>query len=128
MDGARRLRPRGRFGTLGGMNKPLSALSRLLVAGLALAGAGCMTNVSVTADEPGALIRYRGKGRPSYRWKTGGLVKKPGDTCSFRANYSAVDVYAIWDEGTPKMKKTETVTVPLSNWRDPDVVHLDLKR
>lgn len=110
------------------MNKPLSLRTLFPLALVALMAAGCVSTVTVTSDTPGALIRYRGKGRPSYRWKTGGLVKQPGDTCSFRANYSAVDVYAIWDEGTDKMRKTETVTVPLSNWRDPDVVHLNLKR
>ena len=106
------------------MNKPLSALSRLLVAGLALAGAGCMTNVSVTADEPGALIRYRGKGRPSYRWTTAGLVRNPGDTCTFRANYSTIMVYAVWNEGTPNEHRSEPVELSLSNWSDPPLVQL----
>ena len=100
----------------------------LFTASLLAVATGCVSTVTVTSDTPGALVLYRGKGRPSFRWKTGGLVKKPGDTCSFRANYSAVEVYAIWNEGTPNMRKTEIVTVPLSNWRDPDLVHLNLKK
>jgi hypothetical protein len=99
----------------------------LFLAVLALA-TGCVSTVSVTSDTPGALVRYRGKGRPSYRWKTAGLVRKPGDVCTFRAPYSAVDVYACWDEGKPTFRETETVTVPLSNWRDPDTVHLNAPR
>lgn len=89
---------------------------------------GCVSTVSVTSDTPGAVIRYRGKGRPSYRWKTVGYVKKPGDVCKFRANYSSIDVYAYWDEGKPTFRKTDTTTVPLSNWHDPALIHLNAPR
>lgn len=106
------------------MHKPLSVLSLLLVAALGLFAAGCATNVTVTADEPGALIRYRGKGRPAYRWQTAGIVRKPGDPCTFRARYSTVTAYAVWNEGTPNERRSEQVDIPLSNWRDTETVHL----
>lgn len=106
------------------MHKPLSVLSLLLIAALGIFATGCATTVTVTADEPGALIRYRGKGRPSYRWRTAGLVRKPGDPCSFKAHYSTVTTYAVWNEGSPNERRSEAVDIPLSNWRDPDIVRL----
>ena len=110
------------------MNKPFSIFPLLSAAILAVMATGCVSNVTVTSNDPGALIRYRGHGRPSYRWKTGGLVKKPGEKCTFGANYSSVEVYAIWDEGKPTMYKSEPVLVPLSNWRDPAPIRIDRKR
>ena len=97
---------------------------------LAALATGCVSHVTVTSDVPGAMIRYRGHGRPSYRWQTpaGGLVRKPGDTCQFQTRYSSVDVYAIWNEGTPNMVKSEVRTVPLSNWRDPETVKLNPRK
>ena len=106
------------------MHKPLSLLSRILVLGVGLLAAGCATTITVTADEPGALIRYRGKGRPSYRWKTAGLVRSPAEPCVFTANYSTVQLYGVWDEGTPNERRSEMVDLPLSNWSDPDTVRL----
>ena len=108
----------------GRMNKPLSAFSLLLAATLGLWSAGCVSTVSVTTDEPGALVRYRGKGRPSYRWTTAGLVRKAGTPCTFQAPYSTVTVYAVWDEGTPGERRTEPVDIRLSNWSDPPLVRL----
>ncbi len=106
------------------MHKPLSLLSLFLVLGAALFAAGCATTITVTADEPGALIRYRGKGRPSYRWKTAGLVRSPDKPCVFTASYSTIQVYGVWDEGTPNERRSEVVDLPLSNWSDPDLVRL----
>ncbi len=95
-----------------------------LFAAVSLLATGCVSVVTVTADQPGALIRYRGKGRPSYRWHTAGLVKNPGDTVSFETHYSTVSVRALWDEGTPNERRSEIVDIPLSNWHDPDSVTL----
>lgn len=106
------------------MNKPLSLLSRIFAIGILSLAAGCMSTVTVTADEPGALIRYRGKGRPSYRWRTAGLVRGPDKPCVFKAHYSTISLYGVWDEGTPKERRSEVVDLPLSNWSDPDTVHL----
>ena len=106
------------------MHKFSSALSLLLVAAVGLFSVGCVSTVTVTTDEPGALVRYRGKGRPSYRWKTAGIVRKAGDPCTFQAHYSTVTAYAVWNEGTPNERRTEPVDIPLSNWRDPPLVRL----
>lgn len=111
------------------MNKTYS-LSILCGALAVLFTAGCASTVTVTANEPGAMIRFRGHGRPSYRWQTpaGGLVRKAGDSCQFKTRYSTIDVYAIWDEGTEKAAKSDVVTIPLSNWSDPEPVTLVKKR
>lgn len=105
------------------MNKPLSflRLSSLVLLGL-LSTTGCLSTVTVTADAPGAIIRCRGYGRPSYRWQTvaGGIIKKPGDSCQFQTRYSTIQLYASWPDG----KESEKVVVPLSNWTDPEPITL----
>ncbi len=98
------------------MKKFIATISFGLV--LLLSAVGCVSTVKVTSDQGGALIRVRGKGRPSYRWITGPMVKKPGDVESFTANYSTIEMYAIWPDGV----KSEHVVLPLSNWEDPETV------
>ncbi|NLB68632.1 MAG: hypothetical protein GX804_02950 [Lentisphaerae bacterium] len=64
-----------------------------LLAGAMLAG-GCMTRIKVTSEPSGAMVRYRGEGRASYRWKT---APRP-TPCEFRVPYGRISAYSIWPE------------------------------
>lgn len=77
---------------------------------------GCASTVHVTSDPPGAIVRARGSGRASYRWRTVGLTP-----CEFPAEYSTIVTYVQWRDGT----QSEQRRVPLSNWSDPPPVHFE---
>ncbi len=87
-----------------------------LALGLLLLLSGCASTVPVTSDPPGAMVRARGSGRASYRWRTVGLTP-----CEFTVPYSAVVTYVQWRDGT----QSEQRRIPLSNWRDPAPVHFE---
>ncbi len=71
---------------------------------------GCASTVRVESDPPGALVRMRGSGRAIYRWRTVGLTP-----CEFKANYSAIQTYVRWEDGTDSDK----IRVTLPKWGDP---------
>ena len=91
-------------------------LSALLAAAL-LAG-GCATHVRVrTEPAEGAVIRYRGEGRASFRWKTAPTTSP----AEFDVYYGRMSVYAYWPATGQRSEKR---MLTLSNWRDPDEVVL----
>ena len=91
-------------------------LSALLAAAL-LAG-GCASHVRVrTEPAEGALIRYRGEGRASFRWKTAPTVAPT----EFDVYYGRISVYAYWPATGQRSEKR---MITLSNWHDPDEVVL----
>jgi hypothetical protein len=77
---------------------------------------GCASTVKVTSDPPGALVRFRGSGRASYRWKTVGITP-----CEYRARYNAVKTVVFWKDGTAsEIKRTE---IPFVLFGEPEPVH-----
>ena len=66
------------------------------VALAAVLATGCATNVHVRSEPEGAMIRYRGEGRATFRWKTAPTTA-PAD---LKLWYGRVSAYAIWPDGT----------------------------
>jgi hypothetical protein len=97
------------------MQRTLSLLFLLAAAAL---GAGCASTVRVrTEPADGALVYYRGKGRPTFRW-----TRVPGTApATFDVFYGGVLLWAVWPE-TGAQSQIESVV--LSNWRDPDEIVL----
>ncbi len=85
------------------------ALSIALVSVLAV---GCASTVKVTSDPPGAVVRARGSGRASYRWKTEG--KTP---CEFKTYYSTINACVQWPDGT--ISEIKRVPMPLFSHPEP---------
>lgn len=79
-----------------------------------LLAAGCASTVKVTSDPPGALVRARGSGRASYRWKSVGLTP-----CEFETPYSAINACVQWEDGTV----SETVRLHVPMMSDPEPLH-----
>ena len=92
----------------------------LLLAAAAL-GAGCASTVQVRSEPAGARVRWRGEGRASFRFRD---APSPAPTTLEGVYYGRITAYAVWPDGT-QSRPTEVV---LSNWRDPDLVHLNLKK
>ena len=67
------------------------------------------TDVTVRTEPEGAIVRYRGLGRASFRW----ITAPTATPTTFEAPYGRISVYAAWPDGT----KSEHVEVPLSMWR-----------
>ncbi len=88
-----------------------------LLAAAMLAG-GCASTVRVrTEPAQGAMIYYRGEGRPTFRWKPAPTTSP----ASFKVYYSAISAYAWWPATG---EQSDIVYVPLSNWGDPDEIVL----
>ena len=86
---------------------------------------GCATKIKVTSDPAGAMIRYRGEGRASYRWKTA----PKATPCEFDVYYGRISAYAIWPDGAQgaagsfNAVKSEPQEVSLSAFRDVEALH-----
>lgn len=97
-----------------------------LLAGSMLAG-GCATKIKVTSEPSGAMIRYRGEGRASYRWKTAPTLTP----CEFSVPYGRISAYAIWpgpaqagdESGAMNGIHSEKKQVDLSLLRDEESIH-----
>jgi len=73
--------------------------------------AGCASTVKVVSDPPGAIVRARGSGRASYRWKTEGQTP-----CEFKTYYSTINACVQWPDGT----NSEIVKVPMPLFSHPE--------
>lgn len=69
--------------------------------------AGCASTVKVVSDPPGAMVRVRGCGRPSYKWKSAGITP-----CEFKVPYSKIQIYTSWNDGV----KSEKIFVPMHGY------------
>jgi len=86
----------------------------LLLALACLSAVGCASTVKVTSDPSGALVRVRGSGRASYRWKSVGLTP-----CEFETPYSAVNACVQWKDGSV----SEVVRLPIPVFGEPEPLH-----
>lgn len=97
-----------------------------MLAGSVLFG-GCATKIKVTSEPAGAMVRYRGEGRASYRWKTAPKLTP----CEFSVPYGRISAYAIWpDKAQAKTEsggmngvQSERKQVNLSLLRDEESIH-----
>ena len=92
----------------------LRPVSLLVLSLLCLLAAGCASTVKVTSEPAGALVRVRGSGRASYRWKTVGLTP-----CEFKTPYSAVNALVRWKDGTV----SDVVRLPVPLFGEPEPLH-----
>lgn len=67
---------------------------------------GCATHVKVRSEPEGAMIRYRGEGRASFRWKTAPSTA-PVD---LSLRYGRMSAYAIWPDGTVSDVETRSLS------------------
>ena len=84
---------------------------------------GCMTNVTVTTDPPGAMVYSRGHGRTSYKWAPMGSTQD-GKPVTFRVSYNAIDTFAKWPaaNGRPAAMSEITYVKLFNNGGDQSVV------
>lgn len=84
---------------------------------------GCMTNVTVVTDPPGAIVYSRGHGRTSYKWAPMGSTKD-GKPVTFRVSYNAIDTLAKWPaaNGRPTVMSEITYVKLFNNGGDQRVV------
>ncbi len=81
------------------MRRNFAVAALVLCAALAT---GCATRVRIESEPAGAMIRYRGEGRATFRWKTAPTAA-PAD---LKLYYGRISAYAIWPDGTVSEKKT----------------------
>lgn len=88
--------------------KRFSIISAFLLASLFC---GCMTQVTVTTDPPGATVYCRGAGRPAYRYKYRGSTKD-GNPVIFKVPYNAIKTMVVWpaSDGRPATQSEEAYT------------------
>lgn len=99
--------------------KSIKILALVMMA--ALMTAGCATKVQFTSEPEGAVIRYRGAGRASYRWNTASQVT-PAEATVY---YGKITAYAVWIDKDGNQIDSEHKDVILSNWRDVETVHFN---
>ena len=86
---------------------------------------GCATQLKITSEPSGAMVRLRGEGRAAFRWMSGPTVTP----CDMDVYYGRVSVYVIWPDGEQTAKgkingvKSEKQQINTSIWRDVETVH-----
>lgn len=98
--------------------KKMKIFKNLVVFGaMVVTFSGCATTVKFSSTPDAAMIRYRGEGRASFRWKTAS-DKTP---CEEKMYYGRMSARAIWADDTVSVSKT----VPLSMFRSTEEVSFD---